>query len=367
MKAIAITPGKGNAHIMDIVEPVIKSEHDVKIEVLEVGICGTDREEASGGRADPPEGQNELVIGHEMVGRVVETGKAVTRVKKDDYALFMVRRPCGHCLFCTNGRSDMCLSGDYKERGIKGLQGFQSEYAVDLEDYVIPVPAEISDIAVLTEPMSVVVKAIEESLHLQSARFSGIYSHDWLNGKKVLIAGLGSVGLLAAFVVKLRGAEIYGLDIVDESSIRPSILKEIGGTYINGKGMGTEVIDTKYGEMDFIVEATGIAKLELDLIDALGINGIYVLIGIPFGDRPVTVSGAELMKQMVLKNQILLGSVNAGHNHYLQAVDELVKIKKSFGRTISRMITERVPYERFNEVLALHSPDEIKTIVEWKK
>ncbi|MGE5679770.1 MAG: alcohol dehydrogenase, partial [Bacillota bacterium] len=66
MKAIAITPGKGEARLIDRPEVNISSPDEVKLKVLQVGICGTDREETSGGRADAPLGSNELVIGHEM-------------------------------------------------------------------------------------------------------------------------------------------------------------------------------------------------------------------------------------------------------------------------------------------------------------
>jgi threonine dehydrogenase-like Zn-dependent dehydrogenase len=297
----------------------------------------------------------------------VETGKAVTRVKKDDLAVFMVRRPCGHCYFCNHKRSDLCSTGDYTERGIKGRHGYQAEYVVDKEEFVIPVPDFIRDIGVLTEPMSVVVKAIEETLSIQTKRFPGIDSKEWLKGKKVLIAGLGPIGLLAAFIFKLRGADIYGLDIVDESSARPSVLKEIGGRYINGKQISTDKIDEAHGKMDFVFEATGIAKLEFQLMDTVGINGVYVLTGIPSTERPVCILGGELMQRMVLLNQIMLGSVNASIDHYLQAVDELGKIKKAFPATIKKIITEKTAYTSFKDVLSLHSPDEIKAVVVWKE
>lgn len=367
MKAIAIKPGKGEAHLLDVDEPTIRNSDEVKIEVIEVGICGTDREEAEGGRADAPAGHSKLIIGHEMFGRVVETGSNVKDIKEGDYGVFMVRRPCGHCYFCLNGRSDLCSTGDYTERGIKESHGFQAEFVVDKEEYFIPVPAEHTDIGVLTEPMSVVVKAIDEALLIQTSRFPGIDQHEWIEGKRALVAGLGPIGLLAAFVLKLRGAELWGLDIVDEDSLRPSILKKIGGKYINGKMVRTEKIDDRYGNMDFIFEATGIAELEFQLMDALGTNAIYVLTGIPSGERPVCLLGAELMQNMVLRNQIMLGSVNAGKSHYLQAVEELGKIKKHFGSLINDLITERTGFRNFSDVLDLHSPDEIKAVVEWRK
>ncbi|HLO58026.1 MAG TPA: glucose 1-dehydrogenase [Bacteroidales bacterium] len=366
MKAIAITPGKGDARLIDIEEPSVKNDKDVKLQVLEVGICGTDREEIVGGRADAPSGSSELVIGHEMLGRVVETGKGVTKIKKGDYAMLMVRRPCNHCPFCLNNRSDMCSSGDYTERGIKGIHGYQTEFVVDHENFVIPVAEEIRDIGVLTEPLSVVIKAVDEALMLQSCRFSGIVP-DLIKGKRALVAGLGPIGLLAALVLKLKGADIYGLDIVKPASVRPSIFSEIGGHYINGLELKTENIDNTYGPMDFIFEATGIAKLEFELMDALAVNGVYVLAGIPAGERPVTILGADLMRKMVLKNQVMLGSVNASYDHYIKASEELVRFKNTFSSPVSKLITERVNYRDFRNVLELHSSDEIKAIVEWSR
>src|SRR4051812_40161858 len=112
MKAISIVPGTTKIAIVERPEPMISNEHQVKIKVRNVGICGTDREEAAGGRADAPAGQNELIIGHEMFGYVTEVGSKVTKVKEGDFAMLTVRRGCGKCEACLNKRSDMCYSGE---------------------------------------------------------------------------------------------------------------------------------------------------------------------------------------------------------------------------------------------------------------
>lgn len=366
MKAIAIIPGKGYVELIEIQEPKINTPDEIKLKVIEVGICGTDREEVEGGRADAPKGDNHLVIGHEMFGRVVETGKKVTKVHEGDYALFMVRRPCGKCDPCRNGRSDLCMTGEYTERGIKGRHGFQTEYVVDKEEFLIPVAMEIAEIGVLTEPMSVVEKAIGEALIIQASRIPATDKEEWLKGKKALVAGLGPVGLLATFILKLRGATIFGLDIVNESTPRPSILKELGGDYIDGTKVNAMDIDNMYGKMDFVIEATGIPKLEFQLMDTLGINGIYVLTGIPSGERPLNITGASLVREFVLKNQVMLGSVNASSAHYTKAVEDL---KSSFGKyqaSITKVITDRVPYAHYHKALTEHTPDEIKTVLRWE-
>ena len=66
MKSIALIPGTTTLNLVDRPEPRITEVDEIKLRVLEVGICGTDREEVSGGRALAPEGMKELVIGHEM-------------------------------------------------------------------------------------------------------------------------------------------------------------------------------------------------------------------------------------------------------------------------------------------------------------
>src|SRR5204862_8033558 len=101
MIAIALRPqvGKSLRYVVRD-DPHIEAAKDIKLQVLEIGICGTDREEAAGMRADAPPGRNELVIGHEMFGKVVEIGSDVKAVRKGDYATFTVRRGCNRCRPC---------------------------------------------------------------------------------------------------------------------------------------------------------------------------------------------------------------------------------------------------------------------------
>lgn len=366
MKAIALIPQTTDISIIDRPQPEIRFDDDIKIKVLQVGICGTDREEVSGGRADAPPGSKELVIGHEMLGQVIEIGNVVKKVAPGDYAVFTVRRGCGSCDACLHNRSDMCYTGKYTERGIKGADGYQAEFVVDREQYIVKVPESIKDIGVLTEPMSVAAKAIDEALMIQAARLKDFdRSEDWLKGKRALVAGLGPIGLLASFALRLKGAEVFGLDVVDRDSIRPQILRSVGGKYVDGNIISVTDIDGQIGQIDFVFEATGIAKLQIQLIDTLGINGIYVATGIPAGVRPLTINGGALMQQLVLKNQLVLGSVNASVEHYEQAIAYLVNSKKRWPDAIAKMISQKIPYINFNEAFHDHTVDEIKVVIDW--
>ncbi len=367
MRALAITPGQSGVRLVDRPEPSASRPDEIKVRVLQVGICGTDREEASGGRADAPEGASELVIGHELLGEVVEAGSSVTRVGPGDLAVFTVRRECGRCLPCTMNRSDMCRTGEYRERGIRGLDGYQAEYVVDSERYVVRVPREVASVGVLTEPLSVIEKAIDEAVRIQFSRLpAAAATPDWLYGRHCLVAGLGPIGLLAAMVLALRGARVHGLDIVDADSARPRWLEGIGGSYIDGRHVPPEQIRERFGAMDLLVEATGAPKLAFNLLDALALSGIYILTGIPAGHCTANLPACDLVREMVLDNQVMIGSVNASRDHFQMAVDALLQAHHRWPGHVERLITHRYAPEEAADALHEHPDDEIKAVIEWR-
>ena len=127
MKAIAVVPkDKGSARMIDVVTPVITATQ-VLVKVKLVGLDGTDKEINEGSYGEPPEGEKMLIFGHESLGEVVGVGAEVKAFKRGDMVVATVRRP-DDCINCQAGEYDMCLKGDYTERGIKGRHGFLSEY-----------------------------------------------------------------------------------------------------------------------------------------------------------------------------------------------------------------------------------------------
>jgi threonine dehydrogenase-like Zn-dependent dehydrogenase len=83
MKAVVPTPDTSTRRLTDRPKRAVTPPDDVKVRALRVGICGTDREEASGGSALASQGRRELVIGHEMFEQVVETGNSLYRVNPE--------------------------------------------------------------------------------------------------------------------------------------------------------------------------------------------------------------------------------------------------------------------------------------------
>jgi len=362
LHAIAVHPGTPGAIRVERPEPAISSETDVIVEVIEVGVCGTDREEVSGGRADAPPGSDQLVIGHEMRGRVVEAGKGVTDLHPGDDVVLTVRRSCGHCPMCGAGRPDYCQSGDYTERGIRGRDGYQCERVVEDRANIIPVAASVAGVAALAEPTSVAEKAIAESILIQRARLP---TYEEV-GKRALVAGIGPVGLLAAMALCLRGFLVTGMDIVDDNANRVHALQAMGGRYVDGRRVKAADLDEHHdGPFDLILDATGAAAIEINLIDALATNGIYVLTGIPSGGREIPVAAGDLLRQLVLGNQLVLGSVNASHEHFQLAIRDLELAIARWPGVVEGFITSRHKPEEFEQAFGKPADTDIKTLITW--
>ena len=179
MKALAVFPSSREVRLIDTPEPVIAGPTEVKLRILEAGICGTDREITSFQYGTPPADSPHLVIGHEALGEVVDVGSGVTGLAPGDLAVLMVRRPCPHdgCAPCRRGRPDFCITGDFTERGIKGAHGYMTEFVVDDQRYMVKVPKELREVAVLLEPLTVAEKAAEQVRAL-AARLPGELKND---------------------------------------------------------------------------------------------------------------------------------------------------------------------------------------------
>src|SRR5205085_6287059 len=107
----------GSTHVADVAEARPRAGQ-VVLRVLEVGVCGTDREISDGAFGIAPADAPELVLGHELLGVVESDGDGFAR---GDLVTATVRRSCTHCRACEEGSPDSCLTGDYSERGITRL------------------------------------------------------------------------------------------------------------------------------------------------------------------------------------------------------------------------------------------------------
>ncbi len=366
MKAITIIPGNGTAQIVYRADPILHRRSDVKLRVMEVGICHTDYDLLRGVYGRVPQNQTDLVIGHEMIGQVTEVGPDITQLSIGDYAVCTVRRGCADCIPCKMNRADMCLTGAYLSRGITGLDGFNCEWVVEDEKHVIKVPDEIAHFGAIVEPCAVAEKALSEAHAVAQARIPGsAITSQWFYGRRCLVAGLGTVGLLISMLLLMKGAVVYGLDIEEADTQRPQWFTAIGGIYLRGNQGSINQLFKDIGPIDLIFEATGIALLEFELAEVLARNGIYVLMGLPSDTERMEICGGRLMRRLVLNNQTLLGSVNASRCHFEQATADLMKAHGYWNQHIEHLITRRYPVTEFAAALTKTSTDQIKTVLKW--
>ena len=138
MKAVSVYPARHTVDIVEISEPRITVPTEVKLRMLEVGVCGTDKDICAFAYGTPPPGAERFVLGHESLGEVVEAGPGVADLRTGDLVVSTVRLPCSdaHCVLCRAGHYDFCMTGNYREHGIKGLDGFMTEFVV--EDRHVP-------------------------------------------------------------------------------------------------------------------------------------------------------------------------------------------------------------------------------------
>jgi threonine dehydrogenase-like Zn-dependent dehydrogenase len=353
MRAVAVTPGhSGSARLIETERPE-PPPGEALVRVLRVGVCGTDREIDAGLVGEAPPGDDHLIVGHESFG-VVERADGAEGLRPGDNVAAIVRRPDG-CPSCQAGRWDVCQWGRYTERGIRGRHGFMSEFYTEHPSYLVLVPESLLGLGVLTEPMSVVEKAIGEAWAVQRRL-------PW-QPRRAVVLGAGPIGLLATLALRLRGVDVCTVDVVPADTAKARVARASGAQYVNGREVSLTDLARSGDNLDLIIEATGVASLVLEAMNALGTNGVLVLTGISGGSRLLEVDGNRLNLSMVLGNKVVLGSVNASRSHFEAAVRDLGEIQSRWPGLLERLITRRVPLDDFRQGMT-PDPDGIKTVIE---
>jgi threonine dehydrogenase-like Zn-dependent dehydrogenase len=342
MRAIAVFPDRRELAIIEIPSPSVRGERDVLAKVREVGICGTDREIAAFHYGTPAAGSHSLVLGHEGLGEVVEVGSSVRTLAPGDLVAMTVRRPCGDetCVACRAGRQDFCVTGRFRERGIKEADGFMTELVVDDERNFVRVPKSMEDVGVLVEPLSIAAKAA-----VQVATIAGRFPWEPV-GLRALVLGAGPVGLLGAMMFVARNVRtfVYSREAVD--SVRAELVRSIGAEYLCAHQTPlTDLPSHGRGPFDCIFEAVGSARVAFEALAALAPNGVCVLSGIAAERMPVEADLGRIMRDIVLKNQLVFGTVNASRSAFESSIHHLAEFMSIFPDAVRSIITERVDLE----------------------
>lgn len=196
----------GEIMFRDVPVPEVK-ENQVKIKIMNIGICGSDIHVYHG---EHPFTSYPVTQGHEVSGEVVETGAGVTKVKAGQKVTVEPQVFCGHCHPCTHGKYNLC-----EELKVMGFQttGMASEFFVVDESKVTPLPEDMSYVhGAMIEPLAVAVHGVKQMGDV--------------TGMKVAVMGAGPIGNLVAQTAKGMGAEKVML--TDVSDLRLKIASDCG-------------------------------------------------------------------------------------------------------------------------------------------
>lgn len=326
MRAVTVNFDSHAVEVKHVAEPENLTDAEVLFRIHQVGVCGTDREIAAVRLVLPPEGDSFLTLGHEALGQIVETGRAVRDVKPGDWVVPMVRRPCEPaCRPCAADRSDLCATGRYVERGIVRLHGYFTDFAVDESRYLLAVPADLLDVCILIEPLTAVEKAVEAAQRAHAGYFG-------FDPPKALVLGAGTIGILSALVLRERGFDVAVCSLEERGHPRVRLLDKAGFAYI--------ATDETW-PADVVIEAAGSAEALVTGARSLARNGVMITLGAP------NAAAVFPFRDLIIGNQALLGSVNASPHCFERAVHDLA----CFDQGVLRSMIHRVRFDDFERTL----------------
>jgi len=266
----AVYRGPGDLVVEDVAEPVGPAGDELRIEVSKAAICGTDASEWLHGPvlARPP-----VILGHEFVGRVVETGSAVSSLKPGDRVVSGAGASCGSCRWCLSGRTNLCQR--YYTLGLH-VNGGLAEQVVAPASTCFRVPDEVSDTAAaMVQPLAVALHAV---------RRAGL-----VQGDSCVVIGAGGIGAFVVAAAASRGAD--PLVVVDVDEERLDVARKLGATELVDARSArvVEVIEAVTSDQgaDVVIEATGSPGSPAVALGAARKGGVVVIVGLQPEPLPV--------------------------------------------------------------------------------
>jgi L-iditol 2-dehydrogenase len=294
MKAMVLSAPNELA-VGEVARPAI-SDGQVLVRVTYSGICGTDYKIYSG--TIPV--RYPRIMGHEMIGEVVEAGESAT-VRPGDRVIIDPELYCGSCFHCRVGQTHLCPKGMLLGRDANG--GF-AEYVTAPASHVFPLPESIDN---QTAPL---IQVLTTCLHAQ--RQINIFP-----GETVAVLGLGVTGQLHVQLAKARGATVIG---ITRSAEKRELALKLGAdlAFPGGQEAIRQVREATEGRgADVVIESTGMLPVLADGIHMARSGGRLLLFGIitakqgelPFYDlyfKELALINARVAKSEDYPNSIAL-------------------------------------------------------------
>ena len=342
MKAATIAAGKKDSLKVESVKMPKIGNNEVLIKVNIAGLDNQDYEITKGLKGQPDGRSKKLIIGHECVGQVIMVGEKVEGFKDGDLVVPTIRRP-GTCTNCQKGEYDMCIQGDYKERGIQGLDGVLSEYIKENPDYLVKVSKKLKDCAVLLPELSIVEKAYRTIFALQSRMV-------W-KPKRALVVGANSLGMLSAALLKQKGFDTFAA-YEEADDIAIALFNLIGVKHFKMDGKNLHDTSKKSsGAFDTVFDTTGSKSNVMHASSLLTRNGVYAIIG-ALNDKEKVRACSKCSSAGIINNNSTIVSVESSSiSDYKEGIKDMGIIQKLWPELLDRMITPKYSIDNVSKAV----------------
>ncbi|MBW2062754.1 MAG: zinc-dependent alcohol dehydrogenase family protein [Deltaproteobacteria bacterium] len=243
---------KNPLEFTDLPDPVPKDK-DVLIEISACGVCHTELDEIEG-RTPPPEFP--IVLGHEVVGRVVEKGSRAAGFETGDrVGVGWIYSACGRCRFCLQGNENLCQ--EFRATG-RDANGGYARYMVVSEDFAYRIPDFFSD----SEAAPLMCAG---AIGFRSLRLTGIK-----DGRSLGLTGFGASAHLVLMMARHRypGSEVF---VFARSERERAFARELGAVWAG------DTEDESPQKLDCIIDTTPAWKPVVEALKNLAPGGRLVI------------------------------------------------------------------------------------------
>lgn len=338
MKA-AVFHGKDKGlKIEDIPVPKI-GPGEVLVKVAACGACHTDLHYIEHGV--PTFKKPPIVLGHEASGTVEEIGPGVANVKKGQRVLIPAVLTCGKCMFCRQGRENICA--DMKMLG-NHFDGAYAEFvAVPAKDLLdLPATIPLEEASIIADALSTPFHAVKNRAKVQP-------------GDTVVVFGCGGVGINAVQIATLCGGYVIAVDTNDR---KLAWAKEFGAARtINAsqvEKVSKEVKKLTGGGADIVMEVIGNPRTIEEALDSVRIGGRVVVVGYT-NEVSQIVSGKIMFKELDV-----VGSLGCRPVDYIP----LIRLVEQGKIDLKRIVTHRFPLSEIHRAFeVMHEGVSLRSIV----
>lgn len=339
---------------------------EVLVEIKATGVCHTDAYTLSG---KDPEGLFPAILGHEGAGVVVEVGAGVTSVKRGDRVIPLYTPECRQCEYCLSRKTNLC-------QAIRSTQGQglmpDATSRFSLNGTMLHHYMGTSTFANYTVLPEIAVAKIRSDAPFDKVCYIGcgvttgigavIYTAKVEPGSKVVVFGLGGIGLNVIQAARMVGAEmIVGVDL---NPAKRSLAEKFGMThFVNPKEVEGDLVpylvDLTKGGADYSFECIGNVKVMRAALECCHKGwGVSVIIGVAGAGEEISTRPFQLVTGRVWKGSAFGGA--RGRTDVPKIVDWYMEGKIN----IDDLITHTLPLERINDAFDLmHKGESIRSVV----